>query len=100
MVEGLSKLLKLQKDWGSILLCLYEAGRLDRVQLLDIFCEAVNPNLQTENVLFVSKVTCENLSGVKSGCGEGFIAQVLNTMRYLPMKLKLYYMCLKFGATI
>jgi origin recognition complex subunit 3 len=86
MVEGLSKLLKLQKDWGSILLCLYEAGRLDRVQLLDIFCEVVNPNLQIENVLFVSKVTCENLSGLKSGC----IAQVLNTIRYLPMKTLLH----------
>lgn len=90
MVEGPSKLLELQKDWGSVLLCLYEAGRHDKVQLLDIFCEAVNPNLPTENVLFVSKVTCENLSGVKSRCGEGFIAQVMNMIRYLPMKTLLH----------
>ncbi|TKW29640.1 hypothetical protein SEVIR_3G409401v4 [Setaria viridis] len=90
MVEGPSKLLKLQKDWGSVLLCLYEAGRHDKVQLLDIFCEAVSPNLHTENVLFVSKVTCENLSGVKSRCGEGFIAQVMNMIRYLPMKTLLH----------
>ncbi|RCV19522.1 hypothetical protein SETIT_3G392300v2 [Setaria italica] len=87
MVEGPSKLLKLQKDWGSVLLCLYEAGRHDKVQLLDIFCEAVNPNLQTENVLFVSKVTCENLSGVKSRCGEGFIAQVMNMIRRVKRAL-------------
>ena len=90
IVEGLSKLLKLQNDWGSVLLCLYEAGRHDKVQLLDIFCEAVNPDLQTENVLFVSEVTCENLSGVKSGCGKGSMAQVMNTIRHLPMETLLH----------
>ncbi|CAD6269325.1 unnamed protein product [Miscanthus lutarioriparius] len=94
MVEGLSRLLKLQKDWSSVLLCLYEAGRHDKVQLLDIFCEAVNPDLQTENApdsyLFASKVTCENLLGVKSGSAKGFIAQVMNTVRYLPTEILLH----------
>ncbi|CAL4905065.1 unnamed protein product [Urochloa decumbens] len=90
MVEGLSKLLKLQKDWGSVLLCMYEAGRHDKVQLLDIFCEAVNPDLKTENALFVSKVICENLSGVKSGSDKGFIAQVMNTIRHLPVETLLH----------
>ena len=71
-------------------MCLYEAGRHDKVQLLDIFCEAVNPDLQTENVLFVSEVTCENLSGVKSGCGKGSMAQVINTIRHLPMETLLH----------
>jgi origin recognition complex subunit 3 len=94
MVEGLSRLLKLQKDWSSVLLCLYEAGRHDKVQLLDIFCEAVNPDLQTENApdsyLFASKVTCENLLGVNSGSAKGFIAQVMNTIRYLPTEILLH----------
>ncbi|PAN21909.1 hypothetical protein PAHAL_3G498900 [Panicum hallii] len=90
IIEGLSKLLRLQKDWGSVLLCLYEAGRHDKVQLLDIFCEAVNPDLQTENVLFVSEVTCESLSGVKSGCGKRSITQVINTIRHLPMETLLH----------
>ncbi|CAD6266880.1 unnamed protein product [Miscanthus lutarioriparius] len=94
MLEGLSRLLKLQKDWSSVLLCLYEAGIHDKVQLLDIFCEAVNPDLQTENApdsyLFASKVTCENLLGVKSGSAKGFIAQVMNTIRYLPMEVLLH----------
>ncbi|CAN6343884.1 unnamed protein product [Urochloa humidicola] len=88
MVEGLSKLLKLQKEWGSVLLCLYEAGRHDKVQLLDIFCEAVNPDLQTENALFASKAACEKLSGVKSG--EGSIAQVTNTIRHLTVETLLH----------
>ncbi|KAL6642948.1 hypothetical protein ACP70R_021129 [Stipagrostis hirtigluma subsp. patula] len=90
LVEGLSELLKLQQDWSSVILCLYEAGRHDKVQLLDIFCEAVNPDLQTQNAsngdLFISKVTIENLSGVKLGSGKGFIAQTMNTIRYLPME--------------
>lgn len=90
MVEGLSELMKLQKDWSSVLLCLYEAGRHDKVQLLDIFCEAVNPDLHTQkasnNDLFMSKVTSENLSGGKSGAGKGFIAQAIDTIRYLPME--------------
>lgn len=65
--------------------CLYEAGRHDKVQLLDMFCEAINPDLQTQNAsksdLFVSKVNSEKLSGVKSGSGNGFMAQVMNAIR-------------------
>ncbi|CAN6329901.1 unnamed protein product [Urochloa humidicola] len=54
MVEGLSKLLKLQKDWGSVLLCLYEAGRHDKVQLLDIFLS--HPNFQFLQLLKFSRI--------------------------------------------
>jgi len=35
-------------------------------------------------------VTCENLSGLKSGCGKGSIAQVMNTIRHLPMETLLH----------
>jgi origin recognition complex subunit 3 len=31
-----------------IIQCLYEAGRHGKVQLLDIFCEAINPDLRTQ----------------------------------------------------
>nr|CQR79608.1 ORC3b protein [Paspalum simplex]CQR79609.1 ORC3b protein [Paspalum simplex] len=94
MVEGFSRLLKLQKEWSSVLLGLYGVGRYDKVQLLDIFCEAINPYLQTENAsnscMFVSKITRENLLGVKSGSGKGFIAQVMDTIRYLPIETLLH----------
>ncbi|PAN47525.1 hypothetical protein PAHAL_9G299700 [Panicum hallii] len=94
MVKGLSTLLKLQKDWSSVLLCLYEAGRHDKVQLLDIFCEAVNPDLQTQNVSNpeppVSKLNIEKLSGMKSGSGKVYMAQVMNAIRYLPMETLLH----------
>ncbi|CAL4933302.1 unnamed protein product [Urochloa decumbens] len=85
MVKELSKLLKFQKDWSSVLLCLYEAGRHDKVQLLDIFCEAVNPDLQTQNTPNSGK-----LSGVKPGSGNVFMAQVINAIRYMPMETLLH----------
>ncbi|CAM0148841.1 unnamed protein product [Urochloa decumbens] len=85
MVKELSKLLKFQKDWSSVLLCLYEAGRHDKVQLLDIFCEAVNPNLQTLNT-----PNSEKLTGVKPGSGNVFMAQATNAIRYMPMEALLH----------
>ncbi|CAL4916563.1 unnamed protein product [Urochloa decumbens] len=85
VVKELSKLLKFQKDWSSVLLCLYEAGRHDKVQLLDIFCEAVNPNLQTLNT-----PNSEKLTGVKPGSGNVFMAQATNATRYMPMEALLH----------
>ncbi|KAK3153660.1 hypothetical protein QOZ80_2BG0179250 [Eleusine coracana subsp. coracana] len=85
--EGLLELLKLQRDWSAVLLCLYEAGRHDKVQLLDIFCEAINPDLQNaSNRDLFSKTTSENLSGAKLGSGNRFIDQAMNTVRYLPLE--------------
>ncbi|XP_044964836.1 origin of replication complex subunit 3 isoform X2 [Hordeum vulgare subsp. vulgare] len=90
LVEGLSELMKLQKDWSSVLSCLYEAGRHGKVQLLDIFCEAINPDLHTRNdsnnELLMSKLTSGNLSSGKSGAGRRCIAQALDTVRYMPME--------------
>ena len=65
--------------------CLYEAGRHGKVQLLDIFCEAINPDLHTQNdsnnELLMSKLTSGNLSSGKSGAGRRCIAQALDTAR-------------------
>jgi hypothetical protein len=63
--------------------CLYEAGRHDNVQLLDIFCEAINPELQNaSNRDLFSKTNSESLSGANLGSGGGFIDQAINTVRY------------------
>ncbi|KAK3157473.1 hypothetical protein QOZ80_2AG0122920 [Eleusine coracana subsp. coracana] len=87
IAEGLLELLKLQRDWSAVLLCLYEAGRHDKVQLLDIFCEAINPDLQNaSNRDLFSKTNSENISGAKLGSGNRFIDQAMNTVRYLPME--------------
>ena len=69
-----------------IIQCLYEAGRHGKVQLLDIFCEAINPDLRTQkdsNIeLLMSEVTSGNLSSGNPGPGRRFIAQALDTVRY------------------
>uniref|UniRef100_A0A453RC49 Uncharacterized protein n=2 Tax=Aegilops tauschii TaxID=37682 RepID=A0A453RC49_AEGTS len=68
----------------------YEAGRHGKVQLLDIFCEAINLDLHTQNdsnnELLMSKLTSGNLSSGKSGAGRRCIAQALDTVRYMPME--------------
>uniref|UniRef100_A0A0D9XJG2 Uncharacterized protein n=1 Tax=Leersia perrieri TaxID=77586 RepID=A0A0D9XJG2_9ORYZ len=78
MIEGLSELMKIQRDWSSVLLCLYEAGRHGKVQLLDIFCEAINPDLHTQKM--------PNPPIGKSGTSRRFIEQVIDTIRYLPVE--------------
>ena len=69
-----------------IIQCLYEAGRRGKVQLLDIFCEAINPDLRTQkdsNIeLLMSEVTSGNRSSGNSDPGRRFIAQALDTVRY------------------
>ncbi|URD91417.1 Origin recognition complex subunit [Musa troglodytarum] len=45
--EGLSDLRKLLKAWSSVILCLYEVGKHNKIQLLDIFCEATDPTLSS-----------------------------------------------------
>src|SRR5206468_3491235 len=44
LVSGLSTMKRLWKEWSSVLLCLYEAGKLQKMNLFDIFCEALDPN--------------------------------------------------------
>ncbi|KAL9420172.1 hypothetical protein AB3S75_037870 [Citrus x aurantiifolia] len=41
----LSELKRSQTRWRTVVLCLYEAGKGDRIQLLDLLCEALNPAL-------------------------------------------------------
>jgi origin recognition complex subunit 3 len=65
---------------------LYEAIRHGKVQLLDIFCEEIIPDLLTRkdsNIeLPMPKMTSWNLSSGNSGTGRTFIAQALDTVRY------------------
>ncbi|XP_062082641.1 origin of replication complex subunit 3 isoform X2 [Humulus lupulus] len=42
---GLTELKRSQKCWGTVVMCLYEAGKYNKVQLLDLFCEALDPNI-------------------------------------------------------
>ncbi|KAJ4720942.1 origin of replication complex subunit 3 [Melia azedarach] len=39
----LSELKRLQSQWSTVVLCLYEAGKGDQIRLLDLLCEALDP---------------------------------------------------------
>ncbi|KAL7230300.1 hypothetical protein ACSBR2_008742 [Camellia fascicularis] len=45
LVHGLSDLKRLQKLWSSVLMCLYEAGKSRKITMLDLYCEALDPDL-------------------------------------------------------
>ncbi|XP_078437929.1 origin recognition complex subunit 3 [Wolffia australiana] len=42
-VQRLIELKKLWRDWSCVLMCLFEVGKISKMQLLDIFCEASAP---------------------------------------------------------
>ncbi|XP_024031743.1 origin of replication complex subunit 3 [Morus notabilis] len=41
---GLTELMHSQKCWSTVVMCLYEAGKYNKVQLLDLLCEALDPD--------------------------------------------------------
>lgn len=51
LAQGLFKLKRLHKSWSAVVLCLFEVGKLCKIQLLDIFCEAIDPCLCSEKDL-------------------------------------------------
>ncbi|KAI0496419.1 hypothetical protein KFK09_022735 [Dendrobium nobile] len=51
LAQGLSKLKWLQNSWSYVVLCLFEVGKLSKIQLLDIFYEAIDPTLCSERAL-------------------------------------------------
>ncbi|KAJ0039037.1 hypothetical protein Pint_22775 [Pistacia integerrima] len=49
---GLSELKRLKNQWGTMVSCLYEVAKGDKMQLLDLLCEALDPtsyNCRTSN---------------------------------------------------
>ncbi|XP_072963402.1 origin of replication complex subunit 3 [Typha angustifolia] len=92
ILEGLFELRRLQKIWSSVVMCLYEAGKHTKIQLLDIFCEAIDPDLYSlrasDHNLQISSMLGDNLIRGRLGSWkEGFIAQAIHKVRELPMAL-------------
>ncbi|KAK7263973.1 hypothetical protein RJT34_31573 [Clitoria ternatea] len=93
MAEGLSELVTVQKLWSTAVLCLYEAGKYSRVQLLDLFCEALNQELhlvrdsecyagdKKDRGLSSRNDPCQNYSIMQS---RGLICQIVRKVRDLP----------------
>ncbi|GLT95279.1 hypothetical protein SLE2022_129710 [Rubroshorea leprosula] len=44
LAHGLLELKQLQNHWSTVVLCLYEAGKVDKIHLLDLLVEALDPN--------------------------------------------------------
>ncbi|KAL5837120.1 hypothetical protein ACOSQ3_014289 [Xanthoceras sorbifolium] len=91
---GLSEMKKSQKHWGIMVLCLYEAGKYGKIGLLDLLCEALDPELYN----FRTSDTRTKLEGDPSlissnHCRKqyplfrkgGFISQAVWKVRDLPI---------------
>ncbi|XP_077242896.1 origin recognition complex subunit 3 [Tasmannia lanceolata] len=101
LAHGLSEVKKLRKNWSSVVMCLYEAGKFHRMQLLDILCEALDPdfcNLEASDYLLTvgKDITLPSSAdhglhdGECSGLTKGrFILQAVQTVRDLPVALLL-----------
>ncbi|XP_038979713.1 origin of replication complex subunit 3 isoform X1 [Phoenix dactylifera] len=89
LIHGLTELRTLQKGWSSAVMCLFEVGKQKNMQLLDIFCEAIDPTLYnlraSDHNLQLSSLTGRSLIEGKSGFAKGgFIAQAIQQVRELP----------------
>ncbi|KAJ6693685.1 hypothetical protein OIU85_004460 [Salix viminalis] len=94
IVNGLAELKKLQCQWSIVILCLYEAGKCDKVTLLDLFCEALDPDSfksrapdnggGLENDSGVSSRDCYKHQQYHTTRNSGFICQAVQKLRDLP----------------
>ncbi|KAJ4965321.1 hypothetical protein NE237_017170 [Protea cynaroides] len=97
LANGLSDLKNSVKNWASVVLCLYEAGKFQNMLLLDILCEALDPALCNSNALDnhveigndsakPSSLDHYPLGGQYAGLRKGsFISQAVSRVRDLPL---------------
>ncbi|XP_028756747.1 origin of replication complex subunit 3 [Neltuma alba] len=92
LAQGLSTLVRAKKLWSTAVLCLHEAGKYNRIRLLDVFCEVLNPDLFPPRASDCH-VADENDCGLSSSnsyqqCSiiqrGGCISQILRKLRDLP----------------
>nr|XP_011470115.1 PREDICTED: origin of replication complex subunit 3 isoform X3 [Fragaria vesca subsp. vesca] len=76
IAHGLAELTRLQKLWSTVVLCLYEAGKCNKTQLLDLFCEALDPDTYNSS-------TSDNHTGI----GKGFVQSLSNDHCMLEQNL-------------
>ncbi|KAF5198593.1 Origin recognition complex subunit [Thalictrum thalictroides] len=90
LASGISEIMKLKKNWSSIFMCLYEAAKFQKKQLVDILCEALDPDAyRTRSSLQrrVGEVLAKSPSVDHYSATKGsLILQVIRKVRDLPMK--------------
>nr|GME18697.1 origin of replication complex subunit 3 [Ipomoea batatas] len=93
LANGLLELQRLNELWGSVVMCLYEAGKHCKVTLLDLYWELLSPELcktmlsvhhpERANDMLASN---HSLSGLFQASEKGtFIDQVILKVRDLPV---------------
>ncbi|XP_047316255.1 origin of replication complex subunit 3 [Impatiens glandulifera] len=97
LAQGLSKLRRLNMLWSCVVMCLYEAGKSHGVNLLDLFCEVLDPKLYYSRISG-NQLGIDERSGMSPFCGKGnnpttyagsIITQVICNIRKLPAALLL-----------
>ncbi|WOL14309.1 origin of replication complex subunit 3 [Canna indica] len=89
LAKGLSELRRVLKAWSSVVMCLYEVGKHNKVQLLDIFCEATDPSPSSlkpsSHKLENFPLNGQNLIEGKLCLKRGVISQLIHTVRELSV---------------
>ncbi|CAA7406491.1 unnamed protein product [Spirodela intermedia] len=85
IAQGLFDFRRLWKGWTCVLLCLFEIGRISKMQLLDIFCEAIGQttsDVHSSNGSSLSSVTSQKLCHASSQSAKGrLIGQAIQKVR-------------------
>ncbi|KAF6150570.1 hypothetical protein GIB67_030371 [Kingdonia uniflora] len=76
LARDLSEIMKMRKNWSSVFMCLYEAAKFHNVQLLEILCEALNPDSYNLRVS----------SNRQSGVGELYSVDQKGSQIYLAIR--------------
>ncbi|XP_052196841.1 origin of replication complex subunit 3 [Diospyros lotus] len=89
--HGLSDLRRLQISWSSVVMCLYEAGKSQNMTLLDLYCEALDPELCHSSAFdpfLGSEMNVKMSSSDHHMHGQlrihAFVSQVIRKVRDLP----------------
>ncbi|WCJ27754.1 Origin of replication complex subunit 3 [Euphorbia peplus] len=76
--DRLLEIKKLQQHWSSVVMCLYEAGKYDKIQLLDLFCEALDPESDKLRVSERNQDTSKKHHSTRNG---GIFCRVIRNLK-------------------
>ncbi|GMJ12229.1 origin recognition complex subunit 3 [Hibiscus trionum] len=84
LANAFSELKRLQNQWRAVVLCLYATGKGEKVRLLDLFCEAIDPDSHNQRE-FDSHMKLEKDPVISpSRIKGGAICEAVRLVRDLP----------------
>ncbi|XP_074312049.1 origin of replication complex subunit 3 isoform X2 [Silene latifolia] len=81
LVDALSELNSLHKRWATVIMCLYDAGRSVNIQLLDLYCESLDPDPHSSSTFHDGRTYSPCLG---YSLRRGSIFQAVQKVRDLP----------------